>query len=202
MTEARRQQAFSEGAGFAPIRQADLSNPDTPRSRPVSHEEFQQIAHEGQQRLKEMHQGADGTPGLDRHWDSIVQNAHNATREPWGGVTIHSVTGRPLGTRGNSYALSAVPGGSSSVTVHPKASLEEFAGAMGQARDKFGEILGRQNHHLGVFHDADKGSIDIDPVVVVKNRADVERIGAYARSTGGGYHFKSGLGFWPPHVVD
>lgn len=197
-----RQDAFAEGAGHKVIRAEDLSTPDARRSRPVSMEEFQQIAAEGAQRMREMHQEADGTAGLDRNWSQIIEHAYRATREPWGGVTIHSATGRPLNTRGNSYALSATPGGTDSVIIHPKASKEDFAGSMSQARDKFGEILARKDHHLGVFHDDDRKAIEVDPIVIAKNRADVERIGSFTHATGGAYHFRSGKGFWPPHVVD
>jgi len=30
----------------------------------------------------------------------------------------------------------------------------------------------------------------------------VEQVGSYTRAIGGAYHFKSGNGFWPPHVAE
>lgn len=188
--------------GYPEIHAGDLSTPDARRSRAVSSEEFQGIAAQGAARYAEMSTKAAEPAGLNRHWDSVVDHAYGASREEWGGTTVNSRTGRPLGTRGNQYALTAREPGMESVSVHPGASREEFGTAMDTARSRYKDVLSRQSHHLGVFHDADKGSIDIDPVVVVNNRKSVEQIGAYTRAVGGAYHFKSGDGYWPPHVKD
>jgi hypothetical protein len=39
-------------------------------------------------------------------------------------------------------------------------------------------------------------------VLVVDTAAEVEQIGAYTRAVGGAYHFRSGDGYWPPHVAE
>jgi hypothetical protein len=184
------------------IRAQDLSTPDARRSREVTPDEFHQIASRGAQKYEAMKAASQEPKGLDRNWDSVVATAHEASREPWGGVTVNPRSGKPISTSGNKYAITAREPGMDTVSVEPSAPPEEFRGAMGEARQRYGEILSRKNHHLGVFHDADKGAIDIDPVVIVNNRKDVEEIGAHTRAVGGAYHFKSGNGFWPPHVRD
>jgi hypothetical protein len=53
-----------------------------------------------------------------------------------------------------------------------------------------------------VFHDDENHRIDIDPVLVVTNRADVDTIGAATHAIGGAYNFSDGNGYWPPHVAE
>jgi hypothetical protein len=166
----------------------------------VDSAEFQQIAHRGAGKVVARQIASQEPKGLVKNWDKVVDHAYDSTREEWGGTTVHARTGKPLGTKGNQYALTVRDPGMESVTVSPDAPKEKFAGAMDHARSQYADILTRKDHHLGVFHDADKGTIDIDPVLVVKNRKDVEDIGAYTGATGGAYHFKSGNGYWPPHV--
>lgn len=71
---------------------------------------------------------------------------------------------------------------------------------MDEAKTRFADILQRQTHFLGVFHDDDNGRIDIDPVLVVPKSSQVETIGAASHAIGGAYNFRDGLGYWPPHV--
>jgi hypothetical protein len=185
---------------YPEIHASDLSTDDARRSREVSSSEFQSIAAAGAARYDVMKAKSAEPKGLDAHWGDVVNSAYEATREPWGGATYHGKTGKALAAHTNSYALTAREPGAKAVSVAPGASHEEFSAAMDNARREYSPALRRQGHHLGVFHDEDKGSIDIDPVVIVHNRRQVEEIGAYTRATGGAYHFKSGEGYWPPHV--
>lgn len=198
MPELRSEQF---GGQYPVIRKSDLSTPDARRSREVSPAEFQSIAEQGRQRIEQMKAASKPPTGLDRHWDEVVSRAHQESQQEWGGVTVNPRSGRPVQTS-RGYSLTVRNPDQEPVSVQPGASREEFGSAMSQARERFSEQLTRQGHHLGVFHDADKGSVDIDPVVIVKNRKDVESIGAYTRATGGAYDFKSGDGYWPPHVKD
>src|SRR4051812_29743338 len=50
------------------IRASDLTTPDARRSRAVSHEEFQEIAGRGEQRVREMSQRSADPRGLDHNW--------------------------------------------------------------------------------------------------------------------------------------
>lgn len=122
--------------------------------------------------------------------------------KPWGGATIDSHTGKALPQGANVWAITVKGKGSKTVSVREGASAEEFGAAMDKAKAQFGPVLERQSHHLGVFHDDENHRIDIDPVIIVRKRADVDTIGAASRSIGGAYHFKSGDGFWPPHVAE
>lgn len=184
------------------IRRSHLSTPDGRRSRAVSNDEFQSLAAKGQSQVEQMTKESSPPEGLDRNWNLVVDHAHKASQEEWGGTTIDSHYGAPRAQGSDEYAITVRDPDHPGISVKPGASREHFADAMGRAREEYGHILSRPGHNLGVFHDADKGTVDIDPVLTVKNRADVESIGAYTRAVGGAYHFKSGDGYWPPHVKD
>jgi ribosomal protein S18 acetylase RimI-like enzyme len=185
-----------------PIYRSDLSSDDARRSREVSPEEFQEIASRGHSAYQKMLRNKQTTEGLHQHWGEIKDHAYEATRKPWGGATYNTRTGLPIRDEADIFSMTARPQGHESVSVKPDASREEFHAAMDHAKDKWGDHLAHRNHHLGVFHDADLGRIDIDPVVLLNNHKGVEEIGAYTHATGGAYHFKSGDGFWPPHISD
>jgi len=168
-------------------------------SRPVSHEEFQRLARIGQGQLDKMASTSSPTTGLDKNWDTIKTETFAEVQKSWGGATIDSHTGQALPQGANKYAIT-VKGGQKTVSVPENATLEQFAAAMDKARKDFGPILERQSHYLGVFHDDQHKRIDIDPVIVVTDRADVDTIGAASHSIGGAYNFADGNGYWPPHV--
>lgn len=196
--------ATERGAQFAPIRKSDLSTTDARRSPEVSHEEFQARAARGQRLYSGMSSASkpvEGTP-FDQHFDRITERARKASAEPWGGVTINAHSGRSVPQGADKFALTVRPPGHPGISVPANADPDTFRQAMHTARHAYGDVLARKGHHLGVFHDADKGTIDIDPVAIVKKQRDAEDIGAYTHATGGAYHFKSGDGYWPPHVKD
>lgn len=170
-------------------------------SRPVSHEEFQKLASEGQAKLDKMVAESSPTTGLKAHWETIKAESYAEAQKPWGGTTIDSHTGKPVAPNANVYAITVKDKGKETVSVPENASKAEFDKAMDHARDVFGSILERQQHHLGVFHDDENHRIDIDPVVIVRSRADVDRVGAATRAIGGAYNFRDGNGYWPPHVA-
>lgn len=170
-------------------------------SRPVSEEEFHEIAQRGRSRYNAMTRNKQTTQGLEDNWDNVKQHAYQATRHPWGGATYNTRTGLPIKSDADIYAMTVRPTGEHHpISVATDAPEHEFHAAMDHARDKYADHLANRGHHLGVFHDADEGRIDIDPVTLLDNQKQVEEIGAYKGSVGGAYHFKSGNGFWPPHV--
>jgi hypothetical protein len=186
-------------------------------SRPVSHEEFQELARHGAGALAATEKKK-STKGLDENWEPIKDRAYSLTREPWGGATINSHTGTMIGDTANDvaaktaaaqgkgfgtdrYGITMKRPGQESVSVPPNVNREQFGAAMDEARQRFPQIANRGGH-LGVFHDADEGRIDIDPVLVVRTPEEVEAIGAATRAIGGAYHFASGNGYFPPHVKD
>lgn len=202
--DAARLAAHKAQQKFPVIHKSDLSTTDARRSREVTPEEFQEIAKRGAAKYELTNHGVGrGTPKAlyDRFsWRLKVRRAFDETRKPWGGVTFDAHTGKEVTHNADAYALTVRPVGMDSVTVKPDASGMEFLRAMNDAREKYKDILSRAGHHLGVFHDADKNIIDIDPVLIVYSLKDAEEIGAFTHATGGAYHFKSGDGFWPPHV--
>jgi len=196
---------WTRGMGYAavPFGREDLSNPDTPRTRAVSMEEFQTLAMRGNERLDQMRQQATDAKALDgKRWVEVKARAYADSREPWGGATIEAHSGEFLTGDEDAYALTVKPKGMDSVTVSPSASKDEFDAAMEEAKSRFGEQLRYEGSYLGVFHDDDLKRIDIDPIVVVRSLDAVEEIGAFTHAVGGAYHFSDGLGYWPPYVED
>lgn len=173
-------------------------------SRPVSHAEFQRLAATGAAQMRSMAKRSSPTTGLDQNWDKIKRDTYEEVKKDWGGATIDAHTGKPLPSKmdTDAYALTVKGARTKSVSIPENATAAEFNAAMDTARRRFGKILERENHYLGVFHDNDTGRIDIDPVVVVRSRADVDTIGAASRAIGGAYNFKDGNGYWPPHVAE
>ena len=170
-------------------------------SRPVSLAEFQALAEEGRQRYQAMLQNQRGTEGLDANWDDIKNRTYHEIQKPWGGVTINSDTGAPFPQGADVYALTARPPGVKPITLPENPSPEEWHAAMDAARQAYGDILSREGHHLGVFHDDDLKRVDIDPTIIVDNPHDVETIGSYTHNIGGAYNFATGNGYFPPHVA-
>ena len=189
---------------FPTIHLGDLSTPDARRSPEVSAEQFQKHAQRGAAKVARLKGAATEPKALtdSKSWDNIVSMAYKASREPWGGETIDAHTGKTVAADANAYALTVRDPGMSTVSVKPGASEAEFRKAMEEARSKYKDILSRPGSHLGVFHDQDVNRIDIDPVMVTPNLSDVHDIGAFTHAVGGAYHFKSGDGYWPPHVKE
>jgi hypothetical protein len=171
-------------------------------SRPVSMDEFQHLAAKGNQQIDKMKRDSSPLTGLDQYWGAIKGDTFDEVQKPWGGATIDGHTGTALPQGADKYALSVKPGGMHSISIPENASYPDYSRAMDEAKDTFRPVLERRSFYLGIFHDDEQHRIDLDPVAVVDSIADVESIGAYTRAIGGAYHFKSGDGFWPPHVAE
>ena len=171
-------------------------------SKPVSREEFQRLANEGQDKLDAMIAKSSPAKGLDDNWDQIKADGYAEVTQSWGGATINAHTGQALPQGVEAYALTIKHGGIETVSVPESATRAEFDAAMDVAKETFRPLLEREGSHLGVFHDDDMKRIDIDPVLVVNDISDVHSIGAATRAIGGAYNFKDGNGYWPPHVEE
>jgi hypothetical protein len=176
-------------------------------SRAVSPEEFASLRSLGQSKLDEFKQAQSPTIGLDKNWSSIRNQAWNEAQKDWGGIAIDTHTGKPLlgpiGKGGDvgkgPFGVTAKEPGQQTIEIPENASRAEFDRAMDQARQSFPQ-LEYQNYHLSIFHDNNKGTIDIDPTVIVPTASDAEAVGAYTHAIGGAYDFDSGNGLYPPHV--
>lgn len=190
--------AIGQQFEVSPLKRSELGDaPGAATSRKVSASEYQTLAGQGRQHLESL-AGKSSRRGLDKHWGDITSSAHQAAAEPWGGATYKASTGRAVSPGANAYAVRANEPGQAQVSVKPDARPEEFEAAMSKVRESMPEHA----THIGVFHDADKGRVDINPVNVVNSRQKVEQVGAYTRAAGGAYHFRSGNGYYPPHVED
>lgn len=198
-------QGLQDSPQAQPIRPHELSSPtaiERGHSRPVTPEEWHSIADQGRSRYEAMSSNLTGTGGLDAAWPQLKEHAWQQVQQPWGGATINAQTGQPIESGADLYALTAKEPGMDTVSVPLNASREHFMSAMDEARRRFGHLLQRSNHHLGVFRDEDVQRLDFDPVLVTPDRHEAEAIGAHTRNVGGAYHFASGDGFWPPHVPE
>jgi hypothetical protein len=197
-TDTAVQQAFADLDFAGPIITADEARGN---SRPVTRTEFDDLAATGRAMVHARMSSRTPATGLDERWDTIVADAFRAVSQPWGGVTVDTHTGQPIQSDADLYALSFRPQGVASVSTPEDPTLAEFAAAMAAARTRFRVQLEATGAHLGVFHDDDMGRVDIDPVLIVDTVDEVEAIGAYTHAVGGAYHFRTGDGFWPPHVA-
>ena len=196
-----------------PIQAHELPDSDTVHetSQLVSRNEWRQTAQRGQDRLSKMAAGIHDISALHGNYGQVTEHAHAATREPWGGATYNPRTGRPVDFHEpDKHALTALDPGQRTVTLAANANKQQFAGAMSDAAAKFSGNLSRGGHYLGVFHNADKNQVEIDPVVVSGDPAHKHRreagervsqeLSAATHATGGAYSFHTGNGVYPPHV--
>jgi hypothetical protein len=195
---SRIQQARSY-AYMPPIRKAEARG----NSREVSQEEYDHLAASGATQLNQLRQDTQSTEGMKQNWNDMLNQVYAETRKPWGGATINPATGRDIkltsGRDVGPFAMSVKDEGQETISVPIDASQREFNDAMLKARHAFPQLNGK-DHYLGVFRDDDKGTIDIDPVLVVDTPSQVERIGAYTHASGGAYDYATGNGYFPPHL--
>lgn len=185
------------------ITREQLSNPDTPRTRPVSKAEFIRLAHEGQMKLDAYQKNSSTPKALTEDWEKTKQRAWDSVQEDWGGLTMDTHSGEAVELGDPKWVLTVKTPGQSSVSIPIEGlNREDFDKAMEEARRKFAPQFAREQHYLGVFRDADTGNVDIDPVLIVDSLDDVESIGAYTHAVGGAFCLKDELGYWPPYVYE
>jgi hypothetical protein len=200
--EARRALDAAGLSEVEPLTRDQFSNPDTPRTRAVSGDEFAALAARGKARLGALRADRE-TPAVlnGPDWQNVKDEGWAAVQQEWGGATTDVHTGERV-TGGDRYAITMRPTGSQTVTVPIGATRDEFDQAMEEARKRWEHnVFTMHQANIGVFRNDDTGFYEIDPVLVVDNVDDVETIGAYAHSSGGAYNFGDGLGYWPPYVA-
>jgi hypothetical protein len=185
--------------GVVPMTRDEFSNPDTPRTRQVSAQEYAALAQQGKEHLEQLKADRSAPTALDGDsWGTVKEQGWASVQTEWGGTTIDTHTGEPA-TEG--FALTMRPTNTQTVTVPIGATREEFDAAMEEARTRWGRnAFTMEQAHLGTFRNEDTGFYEIDPVLVVDSIEDVETIGAYTHANGGAYSFADGNGYWPPYV--
>lgn len=189
-----------------PLTREQFSNPDTPRTREVTPQEYTVLALRGKERLDSFLENATPHALEGNTWDEVKSQGWDSVQEEWGGATFDAHTGQVVTGEDDAYAITFRPPGVDTVSVPIGSSQEDFDAAMETALQRFGgeenSPLWTENAHIGVFRNDDTGNYEIDPVLVMDNLDDVEAIGAYSGSEGGAYNFKDGLGYWPPYVAE
>lgn len=192
----------SLGAQWQPIRSNELrgDEADASSGSPLaSPKHFLKMAKKGRAKLSKMAASGTEPKAINSDYTGIKNRAFESVKEPWGGQTIHPVTGQPINPA-SGLAVTVREPGQQQIAVHIGASREHFNNAMDQAREAYRPQLGRAHHALGVFRDETTGRVDIDPVAVTDRAVDARAIGAYTHASGGAYDFASGNGVWVPHV--
>lgn len=189
---------------YRPIYRSELTagGATSGRAPLVTMEEFQLAARRGEEIMAAARNAARPAAGLAQNWDKIVWDAYEASREAWGGGTYGALDGERVADDLDAYALTVRESGQEEFKIPAAAGFRVFAEAMNTARALYAEILTWEGAHLGVFHDAESGMIDIDPVYITPSLTEAEAVGAFTHATGGAYHFASGNGFWAPSVQD
>ena len=122
---------------------------------------------------------------------ATITAAWQATREPWGGVTVDLRTGQTV-NRTDGYAV-GLPG---KMGISPAASYGEFAQAMFATAMRVAT-----GQYLGVFYDLDENRIDIQPVFIAETEYYAQCVGVLAHATGGAYNFATGDALWIAHLA-
>jgi hypothetical protein len=213
--DAGNTQIRVEGGRFGPAEGylSDLHNPITAsevrgtNSQLVTPREYAALQQQGQALIDQATQNATPPNGLEANWAAITHDSYIEVQRSWGGMTIDAHTGEPVTaspTGDGPYSVSAKSDGQQSIILSEKdaSNLDNWRSAMDYARDYYHDELSRAGAALGVFHDDDKRTVEIDPVLVVGTREESDAIGTVTHAVGGAYNFADGNGYYAPHVYD
>lgn len=110
-------------------------------------------------------------------------------QKSWGGATVMANNGQLLPEGITGYVFSVGP----TLSIPEDADYFQFRGACAQLQEFNPDAV-----YFGFFHDNAKGTIDLNPVMYVKTRAEVDA--AYTAGhamPGGAYELATGDGYWP-----
>ena len=118
---------------------------------------------------------------------------YDRTRAEWGGVTVNPQTLEMVLADAEAYAVTVKPAGLTTLRIPADAPLRDFVAAWRDAQS----IFAGMSDYIGVFHDAELGTIDFDPTVVVATKAEVDSLNRVHPIVGGAYEFHTGNGYYP-----
>lgn len=117
------------------------------------------------------------------------QIAFHRCQKSWGGATLFVPTNQFLSADATGYVFAIGP----TIAIPENADYFEFRGAVAKL-----EANNPNAEWFGFFHDNKKGTIDLNPVMYVKTKAEVDA--AYSNGVempGGAYELATGDGYWP-----
>jgi|SRR5690242_7957232 len=117
------------------------------------------------------------------------QIAFKRSQNSWGGATIRVSDSQFVANDAIGYVFAVGP----TIEISEDANWQEFS----EAIEKL-EANSPDAAYFGFFHDNRKGTIDLNPVMFVKTRAEVDA--AYNDGVdmpGGAYEMHTGDGYWP-----
>ena len=117
------------------------------------------------------------------------QIVYRRVQASWGGATIRVSNGQFLASDAIGYVFATGP----TIEIPENADYFEFRGAVAKLEANYPDA-----EYFGFFHDNAKRTIDLNPVMFVKTRAEVDA--AYNDGVdmpGGAYELHTGDGYWP-----
>jgi len=120
---------------------------------------------------------------------AVRQIAFKRSRASWGGATISVASNQFVPSDATGYVFATGP----TIEIPEDAGYTEFCEAFAKLEANYPDA-----EYFGVFHDNRKGTVDFNPVMFVRTRAEVDA--AYADGVempGGAYELHTGRGYWP-----
>src|SRR5215469_12096457 len=146
------------------------------RGLPVTMRAMRKLCIRGREVTRQAAERSKRTGSLN---DTMVIAAYDAAREPDGGITLDLANGCVL-DRTSGYSVQAEP--TLLVTDPADRCLVNFAGAIAEAASKV-----KLGQHLGIFHNAEKGTVEFDSVFVTGNLPRAMAVAVASRTDGGIY---------------
>jgi hypothetical protein len=117
------------------------------------------------------------------------QIAFKRSQASWGGATIRVFDGQFVASDAIGYVFATGP----TIEIPEDSDWQEFSDAFAKLTVNYPDA-----EYFGIFHDNHKGTIDLNPAMFVKTRAEVDA--AYNGGVdmpGGAYELHTGDGYWP-----
>ena len=115
-------------------------------------------------------------------------NAFDQAQFPWGGATISRSTGEFVPSDYDGYAVTY----GETISLDVRDGFMLFSDAIDRIIRDYPGIP-----FVGIFHDAVKGTIDINASYVFDTKEEVDEYAETHEIVGGAYHFLTGNGYWP-----
>ncbi len=132
--------------------------------------------------------------------NKTLKTISDSIKKEWGGTSFNLRNNKPHdGKKG--FAGGVIPNEQTiRIPIADALVPRKLASALTQARTKFKDYLGRPDHYLGVFRDDKKGTVTIEPTIILKTKSQAEALATHLKSDGGVYDYSTGDGVFPVRV--
>lgn len=117
------------------------------------------------------------------------QIAFKRSQNSWGGATIRVSDSQFVASEAIGYVFAIGP----TIEIPESADWQEFSEAFAKLEANYPDA-----DYFGIFHDNAKRTVDLNPVMFVETRAEVDAAyNAGVDMPGGAYELHTGDGYWP-----